>query len=410
MKILHNPVREYAWGSLTAIPELLGQKPTGTPQAEVWIGAHPAAPSHLEVEGIERSLVDYIAGAPEARLGAEAAKKFGRLPFLTKILAAGGPLSLQVHPSIEQAKAGFAAEEAAGIPLDAPERNYKDENHKPEMIVALSEFSALSGFRAPAETRRLLEALSAELQEAGVPSDSPALTVIASLDEALGGSDEESALKDAFSLALTGEQSCEAASQIAAALTGRDLAGDWAAELSMFLTLSQEYPGDPGALVALLLNLVQLSPGEAIYLPAGNLHAYLKGLGVEVMATSDNVLRGGLTPKHIDVDELTKTLIFKALPAPYCRPSRTEFTAGIRELFEPPFEEFSVERISFALDGVAPTALRGAGVVLVTEGAATVEGALLEKGQSGFLSADKETAPMVAATAGTEVFLITGAR
>ncbi|GAA1354406.1 mannose-6-phosphate isomerase, class I [Falsarthrobacter nasiphocae] len=407
MRLLRNPVRPYPWGSRTAIPELLGEEPTGEPQAEMWIGAHPASPSTVEVHGREVPLTEYIAERPSERIGADAQQRFGGLPFLVKLLAADAPLSLQVHPSIEQAKAGFAAEEAAGVPLDAPHRNYKDANHKPEMIVALTDFEALSGFRAPSQTLGLVEALAP--LAAGSPSAEGLLSELAG---ALRADDEGEALRAAFTLALTDPRSPGAVDLLAAALRSADLeAGPlaaWTAELRTVLGLHEAYPGDPGVLVALLVNVVRLAPGEALFLGAGNLHAYLKGFGVEVMATSDNVLRGGLTPKHVDIDELMKTLSFQALPAPRCEPETAEFSAGRREVFAPPFDEFSVERFTFTVDGAVTGKTRGAAVVVVTEGTATVEGTALSPGHAGFVSAD-DAAPVIAATAGTVVFLVTGA-
>ncbi|MCB4207962.1 mannose-6-phosphate isomerase, class I [Arthrobacter sp. UM1] len=408
MKLLHNSVRDYAWGSPTAIPELTGTEPDGRPQAEMWIGAHPAAPSVVEHEGERIPLDELIARDPERVLGAPTAQRFGALPFLAKLLAADHPLSLQVHPSIEQAEAGFSAEEAAGVPLDAPHRNYKDRNHKPEMVVALTRFEALSGFRDPAETARLLSAVRGVL-----PEGSAGARVLADLERDLGNDDAGAALRAAFTRALTGNDSSEAVGDVAAALSRAELGegpvAAWRDEAATFLLLAEEYPGDPGALVALLANRVTLEPGEALYLPAGNLHAYLKGFGVEVMAASDNVLRGGLTPKHVDLDELSTTVRFEPLPVPRCVPEAEEFAAGTRELFLPPFDEFSVERIAFAVDGSAPARTEGAAVVIVTEGSATVAGARLSRGQSAFLEAS-ESAPAIAATAGSVVFVVTGAR
>lgn len=413
VKLLRNPVRDYAWGSPTAIPELTGSEPDGRPQAEMWIGAHPADPSLVEHEGEQVRLDELIARDPERFLGAQAAQKFGALPFLAKLLAADHPLSLQVHPSIEQAEAGFSAEEAAGVPLDAPHRNYKDRNHKPEMVVALTRFEALSGFRDPAETVRLLSAIRGLL-----PEGSAGARVLADLERDLGNDDAGAALRAAFTRALTGEDSAEAVGDVAAGLARAEreeasraegpLAA-WRDEASTFLLLAEEYPGDPGALVALLANRVTLEPGEALYLPAGNLHAYLKGFGVEVMATSDNVLRGGLTPKHVDLEELSTTVRFEPLPVPRCVPEAEEFSAGVRELFQPPFEEFSVERIAFSVDGSAAARTEGAAVFIVAEGSATVAGARLGRGESAFLDASEE-APAIAATAGSVVFVVTGAR
>jgi mannose-6-phosphate isomerase len=407
VRVLRNPVRDYAWGSPTAIPDLLGQEPTGEPHAELWIGAHPGSPSLVEVNGLTMGLDDYIARSPEDLLGRDAAQRYGQLPFLTKLLAAEKPLSLQVHPSRAQAEQGFTAEEAAGVALSAPTRNYKDRNHKPEMIVALTDFDALTGFRDPAETRALLSALSTIL-----PENSSGRGVLADLLAALGRDDDT--LEAAFEIALSGPHSPAAVRDLVAALEAMTpsqaaVLDAWATELETFSSLNAEYPGDPGVLVSLLVNRVRLAPGEALYLPAGNLHAYLKGFGVEIMATSDNVLRGGLTPKHVDVEELKKTLVFEHLPVPFCRPTVSSFRAGTSEVFAPPFDEFSVEKLTFTSDGVAPVQRFGPAVFLVTAGAAIIDGTELHQGESGFLAADAPE-PTVAGTAGTVAFLITGAR
>jgi len=295
--LLQNTIQEYGWGSKTAIPGLLQrQVPSDKPQAELWMGAHPKAPSQVFCEGHWRSLLEVIQENPIETLGEKTAAEFsGKLPFLLKVLAAAKPLSIQAHPNLEQAKRGFARENELGIPLDAPHRSYKDDNHKPEIICALTPFWALRGFREISEILTLLEKIQP-------PSLSEEVTLLRSQPNREG-------LKRFFKQLMTmeGKQQrriAEQAVNTARRWTKNEPVWKW------MLKLNQEYPGDIGVLSTVLLNLVQLRPGEAMYLPAGELHAYLEGAGVELMANSDNVLRGGLTPKHIDVQELLNILSF----------------------------------------------------------------------------------------------------
>ena len=301
MELMHNSIRPYAWGSREAIAKLLGEpSPSPHPQAELWIGAHPADSSLLITENGKRSLADLIIQEPIATLGARSHEVFdSRLPFLLKVLAAEEPLSLQAHPSAEQAARGFALEESAGLPLSSPQRNYRDSSHKPELICALTTFEALCGFREPTRTVRLLAAL-------GVPQ----------LDHYLGllsGQLDADGTRALFSSIITippvALRPLLAAVLAACVEKVRD-GGEFTAEYKTALALGERYPGDPGVLASLLLNRITLQPGQALYLPGGNLHAYLYGVGVEIMANSDNVLRGGLTPKHVDVPELMRVLDF----------------------------------------------------------------------------------------------------
>lgn len=311
MELMRNRVRPYAWGSRTAIAELLGEpSPAPHPQAELWIGAHPADSSVLLEPGggagtdragdPGRQLVEVIAADPVGTMGAAVHDRFGaRLPFLLKVLAAAEPLSLQAHPSSAQAERGFALEEAAGIPLSSPQRNYRDSWHKPELICALTEFEALCGFREPSRTVHLLAALEV-----------PALDHYLGL---LSGQPDEHGTRALFSSIITIPPSTlgPLLADVLAACVKRVQRGDeFAAEYRTALALGERYPGDPGVLASLLLNRITLQPGQALYLPGGNLHAYLAGVGIEIMANSDNVLRGGLTPKHVDVGELMKVLDF----------------------------------------------------------------------------------------------------
>lgn len=347
MYLLDNPLRPYAWGSEHAIADLLGRTPSGGPEAELWVGAHPDSPSQVvHPDGSRHSLHELISRDPEGLLGEPVAGRFeNRLPFLLKVLAAGSALSLQVHPSLEQAAAGYDAEEADGVPQDAPHRNYRDRNHKPEMIYALTAFEALCGFRPLPEALRIFTVLASAV-EPGSWAHELLDSVAAQL---ASGADE--ALRSAFTLLL--EASPEAVDAVVSAVAGTEATGPAraagaedadavAADLATISELSGQYPGDPGVLVALLLNRVSLRPGEALYLPAGNIHAYLQGLGIEVMASSDNVLRGGLTPKHVDTAELLSTVVFEPLAPPALAP---QYTLLDQELYRPPFEEFQLQRI-----------------------------------------------------------------
>jgi len=345
MYLLSGTLRPYAWGSLTAMAELFGREPSGEPEAELWFGAHPGAPSAVLGEE-ETTLDELIARDPERLLGSGSVAVHGRaLPFLAKVLAAGTPLSLQVHPTREQAAAGFAAEEAAGVDRAAADRNYKDANHKPEMIFALTDFEALCGFRQPGDAAQLFRTAARLVESAGRPA--PALFTQTASDLESGRPENER-LEGVFRRLISGggevREAVAAAAGAVRALQGTDRDGLDPA-LAELDELDGYYPGDPGVLISLLLNRVSLSPGEAIYLPAGNVHAYLRGLGVEVMASSDNVLRGGLTPKHVDLPELLRTIDFQALGVPRVAAERTGLG---QELYRPPFSEFSLQRLELA--------------------------------------------------------------
>jgi mannose-6-phosphate isomerase len=369
---LENQIQPYAWGSLTAIPALVGVPPTGQPQAELWIGAHPLAPSRLG----GRPLDAVIAEQPAALLGPTSVARFGpRLPFLLKVLAAAQPLSLQAHPSREQARAGFARENAAGVPLTAAHRTYKDDNHKPELLCALTPFRALCGFRAVEATRTLLRALE-------VPRLGPLLSTLdAHGPEGLFR--EVMTLPHADATALVGE--------VATACARRPARG-FEAECANAAALANAWPGDLGVLGALLLNLVQLEPGDALALGAGNLHAYLEGTGVELMANSDNVLRGGLTPKHVDVPELLRVLDFSSGPPPLVRP-----VGAPEAVYTTPFPDFRLSRLD--VEGATTLERLGADLVLCTAGEVSVNGLHLSRGAAAFAGFDE--GPLVCSGTGT---------
>lgn len=384
---IENVLRPYAWGSTTAIAGLLGRTASGGPEAELWVGAHPDSPSVAAADGGPLTLDTLIAADPEHHLGSTSVAEFGpRLPFLLKVLAAESPLSLQVHPTLEQARAGFAREEAAGMDRGAGERNYKDDNHKPEMIFALTPFEALCGFRPAASSRALFEHIAASMREMSREVPQEFLDVITDLSLA----PEHDALKAAFTRLIGGGHAVShAVRELVAALKAGLPLAPYQTELSTVISLHGHYPGDPGVLISLLLNRISLAPGEAVYLPAGNVHAYLHGLGIEVMASSDNVLRGGLTPKFVDVPELLKTIEFESVGVPMLA---AETSALGQELYRPPFREFQLQRIELEPGaGPVPLAQSGAAVIIVVSGSVLLDspkGDLhLDRGASAFLPA-----------------------
>jgi mannose-6-phosphate isomerase len=368
---LTNSPRDYAWGSTTAIADLLGRPRSGSPEAEYWLGTHPGSPSHLR--------------DPAEHDGANLLSQLTTLPFLLKVLAADAPLSLQAHPTQAQARAGFERENALGIPLDSPNRNYRDSHHKPELIYALSdEFVALCGFRPVAATRTLLAELG----------DDP---LISEFRARLADDDSLPPLLEWLLSRSDGVD--ELVAQVVERSTTLD-----GAEFAMVGDLAAAYPGDPGIVVALLLNRVVLSPGQALYLPAGNIHAYLRGVGIELMSASDNVLRGGLTPKHIDVAELLGVLDFRAGPPPLMAPD--DPAAGVR-VFRPDVPDFELVVVR-PTEEPARFAPAGESILLCTAGEVTVAGAAseysLSRGDSAYVTADEE--PLVFSGTGT-VFLST---
>ncbi|GAB3921824.1 putative mannose-6-phosphate isomerase ManA [Microlunatus endophyticus] len=377
MKRLVGKIQPYAWGSTTALPDFLGAEPTGDPQAELWLGAHPMAPAELDGD---QTLDAAIGADPNAWLGTAAVDRFGpRLPYLMKVLAAAQPLSLQAHPNREQAQQGFAREEAAGIARDAPERTYRDDWPKPEALCALGDFEALCGFREPAETYQLFAAL-------GEPE---ALDLVAGLQNG-GAAQIEEVFGRLFRMPEAGRLADSVVHTAVRLVSEPGPVGRFARTA---VEIASFNPGDPGVLAALMMNRVSLSRFDALYLPAGNLHAYLKGLGVEIMANSDNVLRGGLTAKHIDVDELLKLLDFTpgwAGPVPIERQSDAVYR------YRTPAPEFGLWRVAVdeaPSEGVAIPAYGSGRVVLCGDGSVTLRSGGFDlglgRGQSAFLKAEE---------------------
>ena len=361
--VLDGVVRHYDWGSTSSLPSLLGRPEDGRPWAELWFGAHPSAPS---LAGPDRTPLDQVIGGdPVGALGAAVHDQFGGLPFLLKVLAAGHPLSLQAHPSSAQAKAGFAREDAAGIPVDAPHRSFRDRIHKPELICALTPFDALCGFREPDATLEVLATI-----------DTPALDDLRSRLRSIDGDGLHALLRELLTL-----ESSSAVALVGAVVEAcQDPGPDEHADVrSMVVALGERYPGDAGILTATLLNLVHLLPGEALFLGAGNLHAYLSGTGVEIMANSDNVLRGGLTSKHIDVPTLLDTVDARPLVVDVQRP---ESVGGVA-VYDTPVPEFSLKRLELA----GPADVSGPAILLCTDGVIEVAGCALDRGAAAWISA-----------------------
>ena len=392
MEHLEGALRPYPWGSHTLIAQLRGEpSPSPQPQAELWFGAHPAAPATVNGQGLD----DAIAADPAAALGKRVQDAHGdQLPFLVKLLAAAAPLSIQAHPSLEQAKEGFERENAEGIELNSPNRNYKDPNHKPELIVALTEFRALAGFRPVPDTAAFFAELS-----------SPELDRYATLLPTDGEGDLRALFTTLISLPHQPRvELIESVKRAAAELVDKRNAPEWMVEAAeVYLELNQTYPGDVGVLAALLLNVLTLAPGEAAFLRAGQLHAYLSGLGVEVMANSDNVLRGGLTTKHVDVPELVKVLDFSTLENP--RAETVPSHGGVE--FQLPVDSFAVRM--HALDDGDTLAVDedGPAIVLCTAGEVRgADGFVLTQGNGAWVPAS-EAATEITAAGKTQVFVAT---
>ena len=387
MQLLRGAIRTYAWGSRTAIAEFTGRPaPAAHPEAELWLGAHPGDPARLKGPDGEVSLLDAIAADPEGELGPVVRQRFGdALPFLVKLLAADEPLSLQAHPSAGQAVEGYQREDRAGVPLTSPVRNYRDRSHKPELLVALSDFAALAGFRPAARSVALMGALA-------VSGLDPYIGLLTDQSDAAG-------LRALFTTWITAPQP-DIDALIPAVLDGavayiRSGAKEFADEARTILELGERYPGDAGVLAALLLNRIALAPGEGIFLPAGNLHSYLHGVGMEVMANSDNVLRGGLTPKHVDVPELLRVLDFT--PVPDARVSSHH--EGIELVYDTPVAEFAASVLSLDGDNLghevdAPSRHDGPQILVCTQGS------VIARAKTGEVRIDRGAAAWVAADDG----------
>ena len=376
---LNPTLRHYPWGSPTAIPDVLGTAPDGVAVAEAWFGAHPSAPARLEDPAGAVCLDAAIAVDPVERLGEDVVARFGpALPYLLKIIAAERPLSLQVHPNLDGAREGFRVETAAGVPVDGPTRNFRDANHKPELVYALTTFEALCGFRAPRRAAELLAGLDAPLAR--------------DLAAMLRAQPTVDGMRTAFRRLLEPglRPGADEVAAVVAACDARRSEGSPSPRADRIVErLAQEYPGDPGVVTSLLLNPVTLQPGEAMFVPAGAVHAYLSGTAVELMANSDNVLRAGLTAKHVDVAAVLAHVDYVAAPPIRIAP---EIFHGATRVFYAPVDDFELSVTTPTDDEEHPLPGRGPRVLLCLGGALTVGaeggGALtLERGESAFVPA-----------------------
>jgi mannose-6-phosphate isomerase len=363
--LLQCTVQSYEWGSASFIPSLLGVEPSGQPQAELWMGAHPSAPSLVDGE----SLADIITRDPESTLGVFAVERFGpQLPFLMKVLASERPLSLQAHPSRARAIQRFAEEDAEGLDRASPFRSYRDSNHKPELICALTEFEALCGFRSVDETLALLQRLD----------DDAACDLI----ELLSDADSSTALRSAVEDLIRRRVPIDDVVAACRRQVGQALSTPHSGPFRWCVTLADSYPGDPGAVISLLMNYVALQPGEALCLPSGNLHAYLRGAGIELMANSDNVLRGGLTSKHIDIDELLTVVDWHPLDDPVIRPIKSHGIAT----YPSPSDEFVLHRIGVGGEPIAPSVV-GPEILICIRGNVALDDVAMAQGSVVFVPA-----------------------
>jgi mannose-6-phosphate isomerase len=381
---LENPVQRYSWGSADGITEVLGiANPGGGPLAELWMGAHPTAPSRAVVEGVKVGLDELIASSPREALGEEVVDRLGRsLPFLFKALSAGTPLSIQAHPSKKKAQLGYERENHAGIPVDAAERNYRDPNHKPEMAVALTRFEFMCGFRpvseiienmrlvAPGEFARALDRLERD----------PSRVELSVFFYSLMSADERG---QARLLAA-------ASGRIVSALDSGTVPRGHEESFRWVLRIMEIFPGDVGAILPLLLNHVVLEPGQAAFIAPGELHAHLAGTCLEIMANSDNVIRGALTKKFVDLPELVSVLSFKPERVTPVLPSTV---APFEEAYPVFVPDFRISRISIGAGDRYLRSSRGPEILLCGSGSADIlcpggESLRLSRGEAAFVAFD----------------------
>lgn len=296
---MNNVIQDYAWGSSTSIESLFGiENPSHKPQAELWMGAHPNGCSSATFNDESILLSDLINQDKASFLSSVTAEMFGELPYLFKVLAAEKALSIQVHPNKQQAVDGYNKEEQAGIPLTAFNRNYKDNNHKPELVYALTDYQAMNGFRDFNESISLFKSMNLKSITHFVSAfeeqpNSMGLNVFFKNILSLSDDKKETAINELMAYAKV---QCDSPL------------------FALLVDLEIQYPNDIGLFTPLMLNVITLKPGQAMYLHACTPHAYIKGTGLEIMANSDNVLRAGLTPKYMDIDELMACTLFNVTP------------------------------------------------------------------------------------------------
>lgn len=377
---LTGTLQNYSWGGNEFIPALLGIPGTDQPIAEYWLGAHQNSPAKITQTEGDVPLDKFLKSNPAYHLGREIYERFGRLPYLFKVLDVKEMLSIQVHPTKSEAEKGFEKENRMGISLSAPNRNYKDDNHKPEIMVALSDFWLLHGFLpARSLTERLL-----------------AVPELSNLIELFESGGYQAIYKKVM------EESAEETNECLRPLLERVLPlfregklnksepDYWAAK-----SLNDVLPAgniDKGIYSIYFFNIVGLKKGEAIFQDAGIPHAYLEGQNMELMANSDNVLRAGLTPKHVDVKELLKHVVFKA--------THPEILHGIpkgegfERVYECPVPDFELSKIELPEGKTYRTVSKTAEIIMAMKGRATIicpeEIILLEKGSSVLVSANSD--------------------
>lgn len=373
MQKLINSVQNYAWGSKTALTELYGiANPQQQPMAELWMGAHPKSSSRITTANGETvSLRDAIEKNKTAMLGEAVANRFGELPFLFKVLCAAQPLSIQVHPNKRNSEIGFAKENAAGIPMDAAERNYKDPNHKPELVFALTPFLAMNAFREFSDIVSLLQPIAGAHSAIAHFLQAPNAERLSQLFASL--------------LNMQGEEKSRALAVLKAALNSQQ-GEPW----QTIRVISEYYPDDSGLFSPLLLNVVKLNPGEAMFLFAETPHAYLQGVALEVMANSDNVLRAGLTPKYIDIPELVANVKFEPKPASELLTAPVK--SGAELDFPIPVDDFAFSLHDLALHETS-IGQHSAAILFCVEGEAVLrkdeQRLVMKPGESAFIGADE---------------------
>ncbi|MEZ9852486.1 mannose-6-phosphate isomerase, class I [Vibrio breoganii] len=373
---LNNVIQNYAWGSHTSLSSLFGfDNPDNEPQAELWMGAHPNGCSRLD--DLDTSLADYITNDAKNMLGDYSANRYGQLPYLFKVLAAQTPLSIQVHPNKRNSELGFERENAQGIEFTAANRNYKDPNHKPELVYAITEYKAMNGFRE-------FETIIALFDEVNIEDLAEDVNAFKASPNALG-------LKTLFTtlLALAGEKQQHALAQLKGNFGKPNLSDKAKQALDYSEHFCKLYPNDNGLFAPLFLNVVELQPGEAMFLHAETPHAYVQGTALEVMASSDNVLRAGLTPKHIDVEELVSNVRFEPiieselLTEPLLREGHLHFPV--------PVDDFRFDVLE-AKQTKQSVYVRSAEIVFCVEGEVHLDSAdkelTLKAGESAFIPFD----------------------
>ncbi|PSW22130.1 mannose-6-phosphate isomerase, class I [Photobacterium sanctipauli] len=356
---LSNVIQNYAWGSKTAMNALFGiNNPGNLPQAELWMGAHPNGCSQISNQGESQLLSTYIDQSPEHILGRYTQARYGELPFLMKVLSADKPLSIQVHPEKSKAMQGFARENEAGIPLDAPERNYKDPNHKPEMVYALTNYKAMNGFRVISEMVELFEQSGCIALKQDVEELKAYPTPI------------QLGMFFRRFISLSGDEKTLAISQLMTGIDNKGASGKAREAFGLIAEFAQEYPDDVGLFAPLMLNVIELTAGEAMFLDAETPHAYIKGTGIEIMASSDNVLRAGLTPKHMDVEELLKNTRFEPIPYEFLKLKPQ--VQGHKERYLVPVDDFGFEVLTLTED-THTEYVRSAEILLCLQGELTLK-------------------------------------